>query len=177
MESKGHPLALVGPRGAGKTLVSRLLSRELDLPLLDTDRIIAEEEKMSLADIFSAKGEPFFRRAESRALAAALEQGRTVVATGGGAVLLKRNRSLLRNAAFTIYLTAPVVVLYRRISLDPGSEETRPPLTGLDPLAEMAAVVEARDSLYRECARLVVETNGLSPDEVCRAILSAAPLP
>ena len=45
MKSKGQPVALVGPRGSGKTLVSRLLSRKLDLPLLDTDRIIAEEEK------------------------------------------------------------------------------------------------------------------------------------
>ena len=54
MES-GKNLVLVGMMGSGKTLIGKLISKQMKLRFVDIDFEIEEKEKMKIADIFKKK--------------------------------------------------------------------------------------------------------------------------
>jgi shikimate kinase len=148
-------LFLIGPRGSGKSAVAGIVGKSLGLPVQDTDEIAARLSGLSVAGLVAAGGWPAFRSLESRALRQAAEKG-GVIATGGGIVLDPDNRRHMRDNGLVFYLSAPAQVLARRLMKNPRPE-LRPPLTGLDPIAEIAAVLAERDALYRETAHHVVD--------------------
>jgi shikimate kinase len=171
MKSPRETVSLIGPRGSGKTHVGRLLSRSLDLPFVETDALVQEAEGRTPRRIFAEDGEEYFRRVEGQALARALTAPPAVVATGGGAVLDSDNRRLLREKSRVVLLWASPAVLWERIARDPASNELRPPLSELDPLAELEQTLERRGPLYRDSAHLTVSTDGRKPEEVRDEIL------
>ena len=61
-------ILLIGFMGTGKTTVSKELAKKTQMPEIDMDRYIVEYENMSIADIFSQKGEPYFRNLETECL-------------------------------------------------------------------------------------------------------------
>jgi shikimate kinase len=108
------PIVLVGPMGAGKTTLGKRLAKILDLPFVDTDKMVTADHG-SIKDLFAAKGEAYFRDLESAALVKALD-GRNVVATGGGIVLSKANRTLLTQNA-TIFLDTNMEFVLRSLNV------------------------------------------------------------
>ena len=112
----------------GKSAVGRTLARKLGRRFVDLDKIIEKREGMKVKDIFSRKGESYFRRAEKQALAEVLFQGEQVIATGGGVVIDEENIRLLREKSFLVCLTAAPEVLLRRA----GKGRQRPLLEGGD---------------------------------------------
>ncbi len=105
--------------GAGKTTVGRALANSLHWKFLDLDDVIEQRERKSVAEIFASSGEPAFRRMESAALAALLQDRQAgsdlILALGGGAFVQKQNRDALLSAgAITVLLEAPVEELRRR---------------------------------------------------------------
>ena len=59
---------LIGPPGAGKSSVGKSLARLLNDEFVDTDSVIAEQENLSISEIFVDKGEPYFREKELEVL-------------------------------------------------------------------------------------------------------------
>lgn len=168
---------LIGFMGAGKTTVGRALARRLGRTFCDLDDVIEEREGRSIAAIFAEHGEGAFRRAESAALNALLEergQGDCIVALGGGAFVQPENRAALEQAgAITVLLEAPLEELRRRCRADAESR--------LRPLAQQegrfAELFAARRAAY-ELARHRVETMGKNVEEVAveiERILTAKP--
>ena len=105
--------------GAGKTTVGRALAKSLRWNFLDLDDVIEQREQKSVAEIFASSGESAFRRMESAALAALLQDRQSgsdlILALGGGAFVQKQNRDALISAgAITVLLEAPVEELLRR---------------------------------------------------------------
>src|ERR1700674_3720837 len=80
-------IVLVGMMGAGKSSIGRRVAARLGIPFVDADVEIEQAAGMSIADIFAAHGEPYFRAGEARVIARLLEQGPQVLATGGGAFI------------------------------------------------------------------------------------------
>jgi shikimate kinase len=114
--------------GAGKTTVGRALAGRLDWKFLDLDDLIEQREKKTVAEIFASSGEAAFRRMESAALSAALQDcagsSDLVLALGGGAFVQPQNREALTAAgAITVLLEAPVEELRRRCT---GERKVRP---------------------------------------------------
>ena len=165
-------ISLIGLRGAGKSSVARLLSERTGLPLLETDGMIEEEAGTSISAVFAGQGEEGFRALEAKVLARALSQGPCILSTGGGVVLGEENRRLLSDNARVVYLRADPLVLYRRVTADEQTHAQRPPLTGLDPLQEMASIAAARAPLYETSAHFTVETDRLTPPEIAEVILA-----
>src|SRR5262249_42030566 len=89
-------VVLVGPPGAGKTTVGRILADRLHVGFRDTDADVEAMAGKSIADIFYDDGEPAFRALERKAVAAALAEHDGVLCLGGGAVLAPETRSLLK---------------------------------------------------------------------------------
>lgn len=100
--------------GAGKTTLGKRLAKVLDLPFVDTDKMVTADHG-SIKDLFAAKGESYFRDLESAALVKALD-GRNVVATGGGIVLSEANRALLTQNA-TIFLDTNMEFVLRSLNV------------------------------------------------------------
>lgn len=174
-------VCLVGLRGAGKSSVARALSALLGWPVVDTDAELTRRHG-PISEQFARDGEMEFRQRERAVLAECLGRGPVVVSTGGGAVLMEANRSLLRGA-HTVWLRAEPAELARRIAADPATATQRPPLVqdgpgeSADPLErwtfEMERLLRAREPLYAEVARQQIDTGSQSPLAAAAAIARA----
>ena len=163
-------LILVGPMGAGKTTIGRLLATELSLPFLDTDREIEERSGADIPWIFDVEGEAGFRARETAMLDELSQLSDMVLATGGGIVMAPQNLAYLRRG-FVVYLHATVEQQVERTSRD----RKRPLLQNDDPEAVLRRLFAIRDPLYRDVADVVVDTDNRNPRTVVREILAALP--
>jgi len=163
----GGSIFLVGMMGAGKTTVGRLLARRLKLRFVDSDREIEARCGVKIPVIFEIEGEGGFRARESAAIESLTALPGIVLATGGGVVLVERNRRCLAEHGTVVYLRAKPEDLYERVRHD----RNRPLLAGGDPLAKLRELHEQRDPLYRSVADVVLETGTQSVQTLARQLL------
>ncbi len=160
-------LVLVGPPGAGKSTVGRLLAGALGVGFRDTDADVEKVANRRVADIFFEFGEEHFRALEKTAVRAALDEHDGVLALGGGAILDEQTRTLLRQHKVA-FLDVGLANAAKRV----GFNRDRPLLLG-SPRAQLNALMDARRPLYEEVATLVVATDAKTPDAVAREIAEA----
>lgn len=162
----GH-IVLIGLSGSGKSTVAPLLAARSGLgSFVDLDRLIEQRLHRSVQEIFELDGEAVFRRHESDALAATVAEAPCVIATGGGVVLQRSNRLLLRSAGTVVWLRAQPQQLARRL-LD--TTEARPLLSG-DPEFALHRLAEEREALYSEVADLVIDVDGIDAVTVANEV-------
>lgn len=160
---------LVGMMGAGKTTIGRRLARRLRVPYLDSDAEVERRTGRSVPEIWHADGEAAFRVEEAAVLAEAVAaEGSAVVAVAGGAVLDPANRELLAKAGTVVWLRADPETLAARV----GGGAGRPLLDG-DPAAALRRLDAVRRPLYASLADVVVDVEGMGPDQVVGRILAA----
>ncbi len=147
-------VVLVGMMGCGKTAIGTELSRRLGVPFLDSDAAIVEAANTSIAEIFDRHGEAFFRDKETRVLARLLDGPVGVLSTGGGAFLRAENRALIDDAGVSVWLDAPLDLLWQRVR----HKTTRPLLLTANPRATLANLFAERTPIYAKAA-LRVPTN------------------
>ena len=94
------------------------------------------------------------------------QRDRTVLATGGGAVLAADNRQRLSRRGFVVYLKTPLETLVERTRYD----TSRPLLHSGDPAATLGEILQVREPLYAEVADLVVDSGTLSVKQVLKMI-------
>ena len=160
-------LVLVGPPGAGKSTVGRLLAEHLSVGFRDTDDDVEREAGASVADIFFTEGEESFRARESAALRAALAEHGGVLSLGGGAVLAADNRALLEGHR-VVFLAVGLADAVRRVGLSAAR-----PVLALNPRAQLLVLLEERLPLYRAVAAAEVPTDGRTPEAVRDSVLAA----
>ena len=159
MRNPGH-VALVGLSGSGKSTLAPLLAFRTGRALsIDLDRVVEEMAGRTVAEIFAEEGETGFRALESQALAEALAGPPAVIATGGGVVLERENRRLLRDHAEVVWLRATPAHLAERLQ---DTSEARPLLDG-DAEFALHRMATEREALYSEVADLVVDVDGVDP--------------
>ena len=162
-------IALVGMPGSGKSSIGRRLAPRLDLPFIDSDAKIEEAAGgMSIADIFAKHGEGEFRSLEARVIARLIDDGPSVISTGGGALLNDGTRELLRDRAISVWLNAEIPVLMRRIR----RKSDRPLLAGKDPEETLKKLLSEREPLYAG-ARIVVTSREGPHETVVDSIIDA----
>ncbi len=165
-------IIIVGFMGTGKSTVSRLLSERLGWESIDTDEEIVRRSGRSIKEIFAEEGEPAFRDWESRVLKDVLEQGRLVVATGGGAVLRESNRRWMITGGWVVCLTADKDCLIRRVT-NAAAAGSRPLLAG-DAEERVTALLETRRHAY-DFAHATVDTSNRSPSEIVDLLVEWLP--
>ena len=109
---------LVGFMGAGKSTVAEALGARLGWRVEDIDERIERREHMAVADIFSRRGESYFRRVERAVLAAQVPVRHAVVATGGGTFADPANRFLINEDGFSIWLDVSLSEVIERLPSD-----------------------------------------------------------
>ncbi|MBB5322202.1 shikimate kinase AroK [Marinobacter oulmenensis] len=161
-------VVLVGPMGAGKSTIGRMLARELGYRFLDSDRIIEERCGANIPWIFDVEGEEGFRLRETAMLDELSGEDKTVLATGGGAVTRPENHELLRRDALVIYLKTSIEQQVERTRKD----RNRPLLQNDDPEAVLRKLFRERDPLYTKLADIVMFTDRKSPRLVVRQLVN-----
>lgn len=118
-------VVLLGYMASGKSTVGRLLARQLEMEFIDLDDYIAANQKKSIKDIFSEKGEIFFRKLEHQMLTEVLEKDASIIlSTGGGTPCYGNNmETILKQSDHSIYLNLSIPQLVNRISRE---KENRP---------------------------------------------------
>ncbi len=164
-------LVLVGPPGAGKSTVGRLLAHRLGVRFRDTDVDIVARVGKPIAEVFIDDGEEHFRALERDAVQRALQEHDGVLSLGGGAVLAESTRRLLQ--AHTVAL---LDVDLSHATSRVGLNRDRPVLA-LNPRAQLKALLEQRMPLYREVASITVDTNRRGAKQVVDALVDALPSP
>ncbi len=159
---------LVGPMGAGKTTIGRLLAQALRLDFVDSDLVVEERAGADIPWIFDVEGEAGFRDREAKVIADLSQRNSIVLATGGGAVLRPENRQALAARGDVVYLYASLERQVERTARD----RNRPLLQVDDPAARLAQLMNERDPLYREIADIVVQTDSEPPRNVAQRLVN-----
>jgi shikimate kinase len=158
---------MIGPMGAGKTVIGRYLADQMGWAFLDTDHMIQAELGTDIPTIFSIEGEAGFRRHEHTVLTRIMSHQQTVIATGGGSVLLPENRALLtQHSRIVLVLVDPALQLERtRI------HSNRPILESGDPGETLRRLWRERRTLYHSLADFILDSSRGHPKALAASLL------
>lgn len=126
--------------GCGKSTVGKLIAKSQGMTFVDTDQLIAKNEGSNIQDIFSNKGEEYFRNLESKTIKSLLHQHNTVISVGGGLPCHHDNMSLLNDIGHTFYIKVGVKILATRLKKD----KNRPLLNALSTDKELKIYINKK---------------------------------
>lgn len=163
------PLVFTGPMAAGKSKIGRLVARALDVPFVDTDKVVAAQHG-PIPEIFAEQGEAAFRALERAAVAEAL-RGSGVVSLGGGAVLHPETQLDLARHTVVVLTVSRDAVAKRLLGsgrplLDGGTEE--------EALDRWEAIANTRMPVYASLATGVFDTSGRPITQIADDIVNWA---
>ena len=87
---------LIGFRACGKTSAGKMFAAKTETAFIDTDLKIVKKENLSIAEIVSKRGWPYFRKLEKNLIKEISLQKNLIVSTGGGAILSDQNITQMR---------------------------------------------------------------------------------
>lgn len=153
--SNEQRIFLIGPMGAGKTTIGRMVARDMGFAFADSDVLIEERTGVDITTIFDYEGEAGFRERESLMLKKLSTQHKKVIATGGGAVLSADNRELMSKSGFVVYLKVSI----RQAIFRTRKDTKRPILQNGDPREIFTRLAKERNPLYESIANCAVDTD------------------
>ena len=160
-------LIIIGPMASGKSVVGKKLSKRMNLDFFDTDESIEKKAGASISWIFDIEGEGSFRKRESDVFSELMKLDNCVISTGGGIVLKKENRELLKRQ----------MVVYLEVSIQTQLERTlndnkRPLLLESENTEQTLRELKGiRDPLYEECANITINDGKTSHNAVVDEII------
>lgn len=152
--------------GAGKSTIGKKLASDLNIQFIDTDQSISQSVNMTITDIFTTKGEPFFRDLETECLKKLVDLTPKVVSTGGGIIERPVNRELLKESGQTVYLD----VQWNEIKLRINDSIDRPLILNAKNWDETYALFQKRLPLYQQ-ADICIQTDSMSPEMITTEII------
>ena len=158
---------LIGYMGVGKTTIAKLLSEQLQLPFLDTDLEIEQQENKSVSEIFKKEGELHFRMLETELLKQYNSTG--IVACGGGLAIHNNNMELINSKGISIYLKASANHLYNQLKGDKRSRPLIANITNKELKLYIRKELINRSPFY-ELAQHTILVDGKNKAEILREV-------
>ena len=162
-----YNIFLIGFMGSGKSTVADYLCEKFDMDVVEMDQVIAEQQEMSIPDIFATYGEEYFRNLETELLISLQEQKNLVISCGGGVALREKNVEEMKKNGRVVLLTASPEVVYERVKDD----ENRPNLKGRKNVEGIAELMEQRREKYEAAADIVISTDHKTILQICEELV------
>jgi shikimate kinase len=161
---------MLGYRGTGKSVVSKVLSVELRMQLFRIDNMVVKAAGKPIAKIVEQDGWPAFRKLESEIVdRVSREVQNSIIDCGGGVILDDNNMVLLKQVGKCVLLTADLEVIIRRIHKD----KNRPALeSGLSFEEEQKKILAERKDKYESVADFICDTSTRKPEESAQTIIT-----
>ena len=157
-------LYLIGLPGSGKSFLGKQLAEQAKVPFIDLDNTIEQEVGVSISEIFSDKGEEYFRGLEAVVLRHSSLETDFVMACGGGAPCFHDNMKFMNTSGKTIFLNTPISEIISR--LNTSEQQNRPLLAGTKPEQldeKLKHLLAKRVSFYSQAHFTI---NQASPSEI-----------
>ena len=142
-------IVLIGMPSCGKTTVGTIVAEKLNREFYDSDILIEATEKTTISEIFKNRGEEYFRNKETEAIFTLSKNNSSVISTGGGVILNKKNIDLLKENGKVFFLDRPLEKLI--------TTSDRPLSSNREALEKR---YNERYKLYREYADVVIDASG-----------------
>lgn len=165
-------IILVGYMAVGKTTIAELLSKKRKIQWIDLDKLIEKEAGLSISEIFSQKGELFFRKMEHRLFKENVENNADLIISTGGGTPCYANSHLLLNGenVVSFYLKASIDTIFERLK----SEKQQRPLVANQSEEELREFIAKhlfeRSYFYNQSTHTIA-INGKSPETIVEEIL------
>ena len=163
-------ISLVGYMGSGKSHISKVLSQELNLKLIDLDQQISLKNKMTIVEIFEKRGEIYFRKQEREILEEILAtQDHIILSVGGGTPAYYNNMEVINQYTESIFLRTSVKNLAERLL---KQKQKRPLIAKIndEDLPEFIAKHLFERNHYYSQAKFTVDTDGKDPEQIAGEI-------
>lgn len=160
-------LFVIGFMGAGKSSVSAALGKALNRDVIEMDERIAQNEGMTIPEIFAQKGEPYFRSCETALLQGCAQGEPRIISCGGGVPMREENVTAMRACGTIVLLTARPEVILERVK----DSNERPLLQNRKSVEGISELMEQRRPKYEAAADVTVDTSDLTIEEVCQAVM------
>ena len=160
-------IVLIGFMGAGKSSVAQHLHELYQMDVAEMDDMIVEREGMTIPEIFSSKGEAYFRSLETALLQELQKKDHMIISCGGGTALREENVRIMKENGHVILLTASPETIFQRVGADPN----RPVLNGRRSPEGIRQLMEERRPRYEAAADVVIDTDGKSTAQICQEVI------
>lgn len=162
---------LIGFMGSGKTHWGKLLSAKLHLPFRDLDSLIVDKEQKSIADVFSEKGEEYFRYQEKEALEELVGREESfVLSCGGGTPCFFNNIEFMKKSGKVVWLNTAVDVLKDRLLKERMSRPLIKEISDEELKRYIIRKLSER-KMYYEQADIMVNEESITLEELIRLLL------
>ena len=168
-------LVLIGYMGSGKSLVGKRLADTLNYKYLDLDEVISTREQKTISEIFSERGEIYFRRIEGELLKEILDsQDNIVLATGGGTPCYGNTMDFISStdSSLSVYLSSTLDTLTERLFDERSSRPLIAHLPDKELLKDFIRKHLFERSFYYNQADHVVDVSEGTPDELVKKIVA-----
>lgn len=166
IEKTPQNIVLIGFMGAGKTTIGKLLGKELQTPILETDDEIVRRSGMkTVNEVFEKNGEFYFRKMEEEVISDYSQKINCIISCGGGVIKNHESMKALKENGKILFLYASFETSIERIK----DQTLRPLFTDREKAKELYL---QRLPLYQTYADEIIQTDGLTPDEVVESIIS-----
>lgn len=162
-------IILIGFMGTGKSSVTRMFHERYFMQIVEMDDLIVEREGMSIPDIFAAKGEAYFRAAETELLRELQQKENLIISCGGGTALRDENVKLMKENGYVVLLTAKPETIFSRV----GQDTNRPVLNNRRSVEGIRELMEQRQPRYEAAADITVQTDDKSIEQITSEIIHA----
>ncbi|MDO8536556.1 MAG: shikimate kinase [Candidatus Omnitrophota bacterium] len=159
-------IILVGFMGSGKTTIAFELSHKLNMRYVSTDDMIEKKEKCTINEIFTKKGEDYFRSVETGVVRDACAMENVIIDLGGGAVIRDENWDSIKRSGLSICLTADEDTIMERTK----KYKHRPLLNVEDPKQKIRNLMSKRSHLYAK-ADHCIDTGKLTVKQAVEKII------
>ena len=168
---------LIGFMGSGKTHWGRLLAAKLRMPFRDLDTVIVEKESRSVSEIFSEKGEEYFRYQEKQTLEEIVaEEESFILSCGGGTPCFFNNIEFMKKSGKVIWLNTSIDVLKERLLKERIS---RPLIREIDDDELKRYIIRklSERRMYYQQADVMVNEESITLEELIRLLFENEPEP
>ncbi len=169
-------LVLFGIKGCGKTILGKKIAEKLKRAFIDTDVLIEElyhihrKTSLSCRKIFKEVGPIGFRSLEYEAIQSLQDVQNSVIAVGGGAMMLTKNVESLEQNGFLIYLIVNQETLKKRIF---SQDELPPFLNSKNPESSFERLYLERDEVFKNLNTEQIDITTMNTktaiDQICQS--------